>query len=77
LDETLVAWFLGSIGRNTSMCLSLSLACKKIGFGRSRVIPCCSRDIGCSLWFDYEILEYGRKEMDWRPGGNCLAVCVG
>ena len=29
-----------------------------------------------SLRFDYGILEYGGKERNWRPDGNCLAPSV-
>ena len=40
----------------------------KIGFGRSRVIPCCSRDIGClyDLIMEYWNMEEGKEIGDRR-----------
>ena len=52
------------------------LAMLKLGFGRSRVMPCYSRDIGCLYDLIMEYWNMEERKKNWRPDGNCLAPSV-
>ena len=56
------------------MCRSVALLCL-IGFGRSRVISCHSRDIG-SIYIQYMSIKFKMEVVDGRPGGGCVAPSV-
>ena len=56
------------------MCRLVALLCL-IGFGRSRVISCHSRDIG-SIYIQYMSIKFKMEVVDGRPGGGCVAPSV-